>query len=721
MREKKHVVCSVCDGHCLLEVEVENRDIVAMRGFPNPSVICSKPLHWREYCNHPKRLLAPLKNIGKRGEQKWQTISWDQALDEIAEKLQTLIAQHGPETIALANISVNAGRDQGMIRRFMNMLGTPNFITGLCMCMGNTAQVHRTVFGHFIRSNYEVANCIVLVGHNPHRNNWTGEYTRLKTAVGRGAKLIVLDPRKSECAAMADIHLPLKYGTDGAMLLGWLNVIINEELYDKEFVKNWTVGFAELAERVRQYPLDKVAEITGCDAELIRQAARTYASAGPSIIPWGPIADMQVNSTSVIRCQDILLSICGYLNKSEMLAYPSPDLVTVSEIEDHAALPAEKKRLQLGTENYPFFTYAGLSGLSEPAKRVYGHEYINVISSYMAHPPTVFKAMRTGKPYPVKAFFSIGSNPLMGFANQQGIFDALMNQELVVVFDHLMTPTAQLADYVLPGDSWLERPDLKNNDSSQHATLSQQIFQPPGECKNQYDLLRGLAVRLGLGHYFPWETVTDVLDYRLSKFGVTWAECENKPALMASKSFDPFTAGTGLATPSGKVELYNSVLAGLGYDPLPYYKEPAQTPVSNPELAKQYPLTLFIGLREAPFYLTNLRHVDGLRRMLPDPLALLNPQDGVRFGLADGDWIWVETTHGRVKMKTALDEVQPSGTIRVPHGWWLAELEPGLKTGLSGAMWYNDSMILSDDDWNLDPEQGLPNLRGGILAKVYPM
>ena len=139
MREKKHVVCSVCDGHCILEVEVENQDIVAMRGFPDPLVICGKPLHWREYIHHPKRLLTPQKNIGKRGEQKWQPISWDQALDEIAAKLQTLIAQYGPETVALANLSVNAGRDQGMIRRFMNMLGTPNFITGLCMCMGNTA------------------------------------------------------------------------------------------------------------------------------------------------------------------------------------------------------------------------------------------------------------------------------------------------------------------------------------------------------------------------------------------------------------------------------------------------------------------------------------------------------------------------------------------------------------------------------------------------------
>ena len=703
----------------MLVAEIENQKLVNLQGFPNPSIICSKALHWHEYIHHPKRLLKPLKNAGKRGEQKWQPVSWDQALDEIAAKLQTLTHQYGAETVVMANLPVNAGMDQGMIRRFMNVLGSPNFITGLAMCMGNTAQIHRTVFGYHVNSVYEKANCIVLVGHNPHRDNWPGEFMRLKAAMGRGAKLIVLDPRKSECAATADIHLPLRYGTDAAMLLGWLNVIISEELYDKGFVQEWTVGFAELAERVRQYPLEKIAEITGCDAGVIRQAARMYATAGPSVIPWGPIPDMQVNSTSVIRCQDILRSICGYLNKSEELGYPSPDLVTVSEIEEHTALQVAKQKLQLGTDSYPLLTYTGLAGLAAPTKRVYGSEYINVLSSYMAHPPTVFKAMRTGKPYPVKAFISIGSNPLMGFANQQGIFDGLMNQELVVVFDHLLTPTAQLADYVLPGDSWLERPDIKNLDGGQHAATSQQILEPPGECKNQYNLIRGLAVRLGFEHHFPWPTLTDVLDYRLSKLGLRWAECQNNPLLLASKPFDPFTAGTGLATPSGKVELLNSTLAGLGYDPLPYYQEPAQTPISNPELAKQFPLTLFVGLREAPYYNTNLHHVDGLRRMLPDPLALLNPQDGAQFGLNDDDWVWVETTHGRVKMKTSLDEVQPPGTIRVPHGWWLAELEPGLETGLSGAMVYNDGMILSDDGWNLDREQGVPNLRGGILAKVY--
>lgn len=720
MTEKKHVLCTSCDNACPLLAEVEGKELVRLVGFPDPKVICSKGLAIQDYIKHPKRLLHPLKNVGKRGEQKWERMSWEQALDEIAEKLKKVIDNYGPEAFALSTVVTNAGVDQGTIRRFMNLLGSPNWITGLNLCMGNTAQVHRITYGWYTNHVYNNIKCIVLDGHNPHRNNWTKEYYELKGALENGAKLIVLDPRKSECAKMADIHLPLRYGTDGAMFLGWLNVVINEELYDKEFVKKWTVGFEQLKERVQEYPLSKVSEITGCEPETIREAAVMYATSGSSIIPWGPIPDMQKNSTSLIRCHSILRAICGFLNKNEILGSLSPDVISISEMEMHEILPDEKKKIQLGTENYPLFTYEGLKKLNEPTKKVYGREYVNNFASFMAHPPTVFKAMRTGKPYPVKAFFSLGSNPIMGYVNQQGVFEALMNQELVVVFDHLLTPTAQLADYVLPGDSWIERPNLLGLlDNSPVTATARQILDPPGECKDQYYLIRELAIRMGLGEYFPWKDLIELFNYRIKGTGMVWEEYEKNFVHLPSKWIDPFTSGTGLATPSGKVELYSSILESLGYDPLPYYKEPVQSPVSNPELAKEYPLTVFIGLRENPYYNTNLRHIGKLRKQLPNPLALINPKDGQKYGIESGEWIFVETTHGRVKMMAELDEVQPPETIRIPHGWWMAEMEPGLETGLSGAMIHNDAMLVSDEEWNLDPEQGVANLRGGILAKIY--
>jgi anaerobic selenocysteine-containing dehydrogenase len=458
MTETKHVACKTCDGGCMLLAKTEDGKIISLEGVPPDHAICNKARYAMDYVNHPNRLTYPLKNVGKRGEQKWERLRWEEALDEIAERLETILDKYGPESFALSTLQVNGGISSGAPRRFMNLLGSPNWLSGLSMCIGNTAQVHRLTYGWYSSSIYDVAQCIVYHGKNPHGENWVGEYIKLNKALERGAKLIVMDPRRSEVADRAHLFLPLRYGTDAAMLLGWLNVIINEGLYDKDFVDTWTVGFEELKERVQEYPLNRVAQIT---------------------------------------------------------------------------------------------------------------------------------------------------------------------------------------------------------------------------------------------------------------------EFEQTPVHMPTILFDPFTSGTGLATPSGKVEINSSVLKALGYDPLPYYKEPEQSPVSNPDLAKEYPLTLFVGLREGPFYHSNLRHITGLRKRLPNPLALLNPDDGDKFGIASGNWIWVETTHGRIRMMAQLDNIQPAGTVRVPHGWWMSEMEPGMETGFSGAMIYNDAMLLSDDPWNLDVEQGLPNLRGGILAKIY--
>lgn len=311
--ETKHVICTVCDNYCPLKANVVGGVLQGLEPYEDPKAICFKAHSWKEHINHPDRILHPMKNVGTRGTQRWVPISWDQALDEIAARLRQIIGTYGPESVAVSSLMGNVSGDQGMIRRFMNLIGSPNFISGLHMCEGNTLQVHRATFGTSIAEDLSSANCILLVGHNPHRGNWAGQAAQLDAALARGAKLIVLDPRKSENAWRADIHLPLRYGTDTAMLLGFLRVIVEEELYDKEFVARYTYGFSQLRERLQEYSLEKVAAITGCDAQQIAAAARLFATAGPSVIPWGPILDMQVNSTSGIRCEDLLVSICGFV------------------------------------------------------------------------------------------------------------------------------------------------------------------------------------------------------------------------------------------------------------------------------------------------------------------------------------------------------------------------------------------------------------------------
>jgi anaerobic selenocysteine-containing dehydrogenase len=485
--EQKHVTCTICDLSCTLKATVDKGKIIAIQGLKEqpmtPNVFCIKAAKALETYYHENRLLYPLKRKGERGSGQWEQISWQQAMDEIGEKLKTIVDMYGPEAFACSTSEYNIHNGSGTVRRFMNLLGSPNYMSGVSLCLGNTAAINRFTYGWFPYPDFEQTRCIVYFGHNPKKDVWAGEYDRLNLALKRGAKLIVLDPQKSEAASRAHIHLPLRAGTDAAMGLGWLNVIIHEELYDKSFVKKWTVGFDKLKERVNDYPLSKVAEITGVKAELIREAAIMYATSKPGIIPWSCITDQQVNSTSVLRIQAILRAITGNLNVAggEMLMGFHPQIISESDFELHDRLPDEKKKLQLGADTYSALTYKGADMLRGPTKKVYGHAYANLLKGYsMAHPPSVFKAMRESKPYPVKAFVSSANNTLMCYSNLHGIHEALKQLDLFVVHELFMTPTAQLADYVLPGDCFMERSSLYNGlDWLGLYLTSQKLIDPP--------------------------------------------------------------------------------------------------------------------------------------------------------------------------------------------------------------------------------------------------
>lgn len=785
--EKKLVVCSMCDLACTLEAHIEDGRLEKLRGFAKhpltPDVFCVKPAHAKDWYYNDDRLLYPLKREGERGAGKWTRISWDQAMDEIAHRLLEVVERHGPESFACSTSEYNTQVASGATRRFMNLLGSPNYISGVSLCMGNTAAVASMTCGGYPFSDYEQTRCVVYFGHNPRPDVWAGEYQRLRAALGRGAKLIVLDPRKSHCAKMAHIHLPLRAGTDAAMSLGWLQVIIEEELYDKEFVSRWCVGFEELERRVGEYPLQRVEAITGVPAALIREAARMYATNSPGVIPWTCITDQQKNSTSALRCQTILRALTGSLNVpgGDVLLAPNPMVVSESELEMHEALPQEKKDLQLGAEEYPVMTYRGQQALIEPRRRVWGLPYFNLMKGqYMAHPPTLFRAMREGTPYAVKAFFSIANNTLMCYTNQKGIYEGLKELDLFVVNDQFMTPTAQLADYVLPGDNFLERPVLYN--ASEWINLyftAPKVLEPPGECRDVYHFWRELALRMGMEEHFPWNNLEELYDFRVKGTGLTWEELSENlfvvpspppqaapvfrktlralsragllpkvtPVFLAMMSWqrrtrerleqagmmrmavlfrDPMTfkpyphEKLGFATPSGKVELYSSVLEDLGHDPLPYWSDinpPGETADSSED---EYPLQLFIGLREKEYFHSTGRHVDKLRKRNPEPLAFLNTDTARKSDIEDGSWIYVETSWGRVKMKAKLSEDMHPDLVRVPHGWWKPEMPKG-DPELSGAWDYSDGVLLDDDPAHLDPEQGLPDLRGGRRCRVTLM
>ncbi len=784
MNEIKPVVCSMCDLACTLEAHVKDGKLDRLAGFKDhplwPNVFCIKPANAQDWFYNKHRLQHPMKRKGKRGADNWTRVSWEQALDEISERLKKIVDEHGPESFACATSEHNCQVASGATRRFMNLLGSPNYISGTSMCMGNTAAVNGMTYGGYPFSDFEHTRCIVYFGHNPKPNVWAGEYKRLKAALDRGAKLIVMDPRKSHSAKMAHLHLQLRAGTDAAMSLGWLNVIVSEELYDKRFVSEWCTGFDDLKKRVEEYPPPRVEKITGVSKDLIREAAIMYATNTPGVIPWTCITDQQKNSTSALRCQAILRALTGNLNApgGDVILSPNPLIISESELELHEVLPQDKKDLQLGAQAHPVMTYRGQKALNDPRGKVFGMPYINICKGqYMAHPPAVFRAMREGDPYPVKAFFSVANNTLMQFANQRGIYEALNNLDLFVVNEIFMTPTAQLADYVLPGDSFLERDALYGAwDWVSSYMVSRKAIDPPGECRDVYYFWREIAVRMGMEERFPWKNLEELYDYRVHKTGLTWKQLSDNFPLFPSvpptaAKFAPLVLKTlngmgllgkiqslatsvmrgkrkkwetferagdrkraekyldkasfapyphkklGFATPSGKVELSSSILADLGFDPLPYWSDIDDT--GDPS-TDEFPLQLFIGLREDGYFNTVGRHVDKLRERNPEPRAILHAETARKFGIEDGAWIYVETSWGKVQMKAKLsDDILPD-LVRVPHGWWKPEEAKG-EPGLSGAWKYSDGILLDDNPAHLDPEQGLPDLRGGRRCRVRLM
>ena len=716
--QTKYSVCTICDIGCQLRAAAHDGKVTRVIAHDVPAMaknICFKGVAAPSIHNHPERLRKPLKRVGERGADQWEEISYEQAMDEIAQRLKKVVDQYGPEGFAVSTSGWNTQTTHATDRRFMNLLGSPNWISGVSLCAGNTAAVNKLTYGWFPMGEFGNTNCIVLFGHNPRKHSWTPIYNQINAARARGTKIIVLDPRISEQAEGADLHLRLRAGTDAAMCLGWLKVIFDEELYDKDFVRNWCSGFEELKTRVDEYPLERVEQITGVDRELIAEAARTYATADGAIIPWTPITDMQISSTSAIRLHSILRAVTGNLDVygGETLAGFNDRYIPESELALHEALPPAQKAKQLGFDNHPAYTYRVAEMLKGPTEKVWGYPYADIVMGcHMANPTEVFRAMANADPYPIKAFFALGNNALMSYPNQHQILTALMNQDLIVAHEIFMTPTAMLADYVLPGDVFSERNHIADSWSwTTRLTLSQKVVEPPEEASSTFQFWRDLAERFGFGNQFPWRTLEELLDHRLSRSGRTFAEFEATGFMELQKPQYKKYEQTGFATPSGKVELYSSVLADLGFDPLPYHRD-------GPATSVEYPYAVFSGVREDPFFQTGQRNIPELRKRCPLPKIFIHPDDADLEGLADGDWVKLETAYGDVTAELAVQKSMKPRHLRVPHGWWYPELRG--KAQLGGAFISSDAVLCADDDEFLDHEQGIPHFKGypGRISKT---
>ncbi|OGP59540.1 MAG: dehydrogenase [Deltaproteobacteria bacterium RBG_13_61_14] len=703
MSEKRVVksACRMCHGVCQVLVHLDGDRVIKVTGDPDSltskGYLCPKGAASPELLYHPDRLKYPLRRAGQRGENKWQRISWDEALDEMAARLTMIKKDSGSEYFGMMQ---GTGRPYtGFTTRFANAFGTPNFTGVAHLCyfprwiasLGTLGQLPvADVYGFGNRG----PECIVIWGCNiTHTGASDGMCGgRVERALRQAKKIIVIDPRRIGPADRADHWLQLRPGTDGALALAMLHVVIAEELYDHEFVEKYTNGFEKLRVHVRPFTPEWAAPITRLKADDIRAAARTYAGARPACIQWGNALDMSMSNYQTARAILILSGICGNIDA------PGGDALWVApegikqrsifrnlEVAGLQFLPPEKAGRRLDGGRFPLC----------PA----------------VHPPTFWRSIVSGDPYRLRAFWVVGSNPLTTMTNTADVEAGLKLLEYTVVSEIFMTPTAQLADLVLPAASWLEQDEVVNIHKIWCVLARKKVAQI-GETMDDREIIIQLARRLGLTEAFPWKNYREYLEWVLEDASLTFEEFCERGMLAGEQRYYKYKT-QGFETPSGKLEIYNGMMAILGRDPLPVYREPPLTPVSAPELAKEYPLILTTGAKIRAFFHSEGRQIESLRKANPDPLVEVHPQTASSLGIRDGDWVFIETPHGKVKMRAKLTGIVAPDVVSAQHAWWFPEQAP------PDYGYQQSNVNLLFGPMAYDPDTGSESLRSA-LCRVYP-
>ena len=675
-------VCGMCGGdYCGIDVYVEDGKIVKVKGSKdhrvNQGVLCPKARATIELEYDPQRLSHPLKRAG----DAWQRISWDEALDIIAEKLTGIKERYGAQALAVhEGESLEQFIRDGWARRFMNLYGTPNWVQNDHMCYLPAVIAERLTYGVEEIDGFEAeyAGCILLWGANPVTSHVTTHWRYITQARKRGAKLIVIDPRLSRSAQKADIYAPIRPGSDIALALGLINFIITQKLYDADFVGQWTSGFDQLAERVRPFTPEKVESITGVAANDVRRIAEIYATHTPGWMDAGNALEHHSNSAQTLRALMILKVLTGNIDVpgGNVLI----DRLPLTDVTLREKRPVGLK--PLGTSQYPLFVEFG--------------EFVPG--------DVLIETLLTDEPYPIKAMLFNGGNPARTWPNSQRVEAAYRRLDFMVVMELYMTATARLADIVLPAASQFEKTQLIAHTApfgvdkpTWYLSLRKRISDS-GERRSDWWFWKALAQRMGYGDYYPWADEKEAIDYQLEPLGITAADLEANPAGMFYGQPPKYRRyeKEGFCTPTGKVELYSHVLASYGYDPLPHYEEPAESHARAPETAKNYPLILNAGRRVAAYTHSRHRDLSELRRIEPEPYAEIHPTTAQEYGIGDGDWIVVESLRGAIEIRASLTKDIVPGVVNLFHGWEEA-----------------NANVLTDHQ-DCDPVLATPSLRAGL-------
>jgi anaerobic selenocysteine-containing dehydrogenase len=777
--------CSVCMGWCPTVAHVRDGVFVGVspdNEHPFACGVCPKGLAGPEAVYSQQRLRYPVRRTNPKGasDPGWQRISWDEALDTIATKLNEIKGKFGPEAVAFTRAGPGGspmGELEPWVMRLTHAFGSPNKIgtTSICQWHRDNSSAYTYagpgIMGAAGRPQFERAGCILIWGSNIYETRFP-LIPLIERGLEQGAKLIVIDPRKIGIADMADLWLQIRPGTDGALALSMINVMLEENLYDHNFVRDWTTApflvksgtgefltagelkaggdtksyviadsasgefkaylpgtklpaepvldgsftlkttsgeevecktvFRLLREAVSGYPPGVVQKLTGVPEGKIRDAARMFATIKPACwYSWNGI-EQTTNASQTNRAICILYALTGNFDMpGGNIVHPT---IPMNSIDGEEFLTAEMDEKRLGFKERPLGPSGGLMAMTTQ-----GYE--------------VYQAILTGKPYPVRALLAFGGN--LATSNIPGLIgkSALEKLDFHAQAELCMTPTAELADIVVPAaspwESWHIGVNYRSLPEKALVQMRPAVVPPQHESWPDMKIIFKLAERLGLGDKFWDGNVEAAFDYQFAPLNITVEQLRRNPGgisidlpVQYQKYSSKDDAGNfaGLPTPSKRVEIYSATFREHGYEPLPTWQEPDI--FKRADIAEKYPLIL-TGSKVLEYCHSRHRALPSLRKRVPNPFLEINVTKASELGFKEGDWVVVETPYGSITVQAKLTDGIPYDVVCTQNGWWqscpelnLPGYDPYSPEGANSVLLYSSE--------NMDP------LSGCLLMKGHP-
>jgi cysteine desulfurase NifS len=669
--KKRRALCGICSAGCGVVVTYNEGGRIANVEPDERSelgIICKLGEHSPEIVYSKDRVLYPLRRVGEKGTFEFERITWNEAYDLIVTKLTEIKTQYGPEATAiytgsgsfeLSLCDVYQPKDVAVssASSVLFPFGSPNTMGVGALCYVSFAMIapHVTMGGMFISmfSDFENSDLIIVWGTNPATDFPPLTLRKIMEAHQRGAEVVVIDPRRTKTVELTDAEwVPIRPGTDGALALGLCNVLIEEELYDEAFVRDWTAGFEEFNQYVQHFRPEVVERITGVPADTVVSLARRIANARGAAPAMYSGLEYSDSGVQAIRATMVLWALAGQLDVPGGRCFTMKENQFPINRSEYIANPDLKNAI--GKDRFPVYT----------AYRKEGHA--------IALPDSVLD----GKPYKIRALIILAGSLLISWPQTPIWRETLSNLDFLVCVDRHLTADAAYADIVLPATTFYENESYMTYGPI--FRIRERVIEPRGEARNDFFVQAELARRLGYGHLYP-QTETELLEHVLKGSGFTLDEVRKAGGTVRSPTvmmqYKKWEKGLlrpdgrpGFDTPSGKFEIASTILEEHGYNPLPVYTEPQESPISQPEVAKKFPLIFNSGARVTTDFHAQHHGIESLLKERPEPTVTINTKDADTRGIKNGDRVYVKTIRGQIPLRALVTDDIVRGTVEANMG-----------------------------------------------------